>query len=233
MEKGNEHEVLQQIPKDITNAGYGPNALIDSPNIICRVKKGDKKKASIESCTLKDRFCDYAKYEYTKIKNVLNKKDFSFLANKYKDYFKKHCLLCIVSFLNVLVIASLLLTYFFIFIVTFLPVFFLFLSLLIYLIPLIYPLIKEKINIYYKEEVVFCTSVIVGSILFSISILFIWLTPLISVFLYPLNGIFIPLISTSILPIMWSLNICICLIYLIFYTDLLLLLKNKIQNIVT
>lgn len=234
MELQNEHEILQEIPKNITHVGCGSNTLINSPNIICRIKKGDKNSINNrKNCNLKDRFCDYAKYEYNRIKNVLNNKDFAFLIYKYKDYFKKHGLLCIVSLLNVLVIISLLVTYFFLFIVTFLPVLFLFLSFLIYLIPLMYPLIKDKIDFYYKEEIVFCTCIIVGSIFFSISILFIWFTPLISIFLYPLNGIFLPIISTSILPIMWLLNACVCIIYVIFYTDLLIFLKNKIQNIIS
>ncbi|ETW40611.1 hypothetical protein PFNF135_04917 [Plasmodium falciparum NF135/5.C10] len=69
------------------------------------------------------------------------------------------------------------------------------------MLPLIYPLIKDKIQIKIKEEIIFCTSITAGSFFFFISILFIYLIPFINFFLYPFNAIFMPLVSTLILPI--------------------------------
>ncbi|SCO93588.1 conserved Plasmodium protein, unknown function [Plasmodium malariae] len=161
---------------------------------------------------------------------VLNIQNFNSLICNYTEFFENYKIFCVFSVLNVFIILFLLLLYLLFSLIIFLPVFFLLSSLFFCFFPLFYPLIRDKTQIILKEEIIFCTCITIGSLLFFISILFIYLTPFVSVFLYPFNAIFMPLISTLVLPLILFTNSCICTIYIVFYTEISKNIKNMVQN---
>lgn len=192
-----------------------------------------KQKLDVETspCDSKNAFFDSVKYQSTRLKNAMNRKVIDWWINNCKIYFKLYPLIYIVSAFNVVSVLILMLIYFFFSFITFLPVFFLFFSLLSFLQPLIYPLIKEHLKAYYDDSVILCFSIGLGLVLFIMSVIFIWLAPLLVVFLYPYIGLFVPAIATCILPLMGITNIVVCLIHLTFYTDAFPTLIRKLEHV--
>ncbi|SOV81399.1 conserved Plasmodium membrane protein, unknown function [Plasmodium sp. gorilla clade G3] len=202
----------------IVNDKYSTSALINYDEKDCIHNK-------LGSSFLKNYTLYYLK------NNVLNKDSFDLALQNYKHFFENNKTLCILSILNVLIILFPLFLYLIFSIVIILPVFFLLCSLFFCMLPLIYPLIKDKIHIKIRDEIIFCTSITAGSFFFFISILFIYLIPFINFFLYPFNAIFMPVVSTLILPLILFINILACVIYLFQYTEVFLSMKCTTKNI--
>lgn len=161
---------------------------------------------------------------------VLNIQNLNYLLSSYSEFFENYRTLCVLSVLNIFIILFLLLLYLLFSLIIFLPAIFLVCSLFFCSFPMFYPLIKDKTQIILKEEIIFCTCITIGSILFFISILFIYLTPFVSVFLYPFNAIFMPLISTLILPMILFINTSVCAVYVAFYTQAASNVKHVVQH---
>ncbi|CRH01619.1 conserved Plasmodium membrane protein, unknown function [Plasmodium relictum] len=199
------------------NDTYFPCALINSQEKIYINKVESYIKTN--TYNLKEFIFDYIKREKKKIEKVLNKKNIDRLLNNYKVFFENYRILFVLSILNTLIILFPFLLFLLLVFVTSLPVFFLFFSLFFFFFPVLYPLIKDKVYIIYKEEIIFGVCTVIGISFFFISVLFICLIPFVYIFLYPFIGIFIPLVSTLILPLIVFVNIVIYLIYVILYIE--------------
>ncbi|SCP05300.1 conserved Plasmodium protein, unknown function [Plasmodium ovale] len=171
-----------------------------------------------------------ADHYYHLKQKLLSIQNFNYLINNYAEFFENYRILCFLSVLNIFIILFLLLLYSLFSLIVFLPVFFLICSLFFCSFPIFYPLIKDRTQIILKEEIIFCTCITIGSILFFISILFIYLTPFVSVFLYPFNAIFMPLISTLVFPLILLINTSVCITYIILYTEASTNVKNMAVN---